>query len=63
MVVGVFPHVTGDIEQKAKFGQKKLALNTTNKQTFLSWVNIFSSTGMVTILNAGFSMANYCPLP
>jgi len=36
MVVGVFPHVTGDIEQKAKFGQKKLALNTTNKQTFLS---------------------------
>jgi len=33
-------HKALDIEQKAKFGQKKLALNKTNKS--LSRVNIFA---------------------
>jgi len=46
-----------DIEQKAKFGQKKLALNTSNKSLFL-WVNSFCATGTVTILTVDFSRTN-----
>jgi len=40
-------HKALDIEQWAKFGQKKLALNKTNKS--LSWVNIVCSAGTVMI--------------
>jgi len=42
-----------DVEQKAIFGQKKPALNKTNKS--LAWVNIFCSTGSATIQTANFS--------
>jgi len=38
-----------DIQKKAKFGQEKLGLSKTNK-SHLSCVNIFCSTGTVTIL-------------
>jgi len=49
-------HKALDIEQKSKFGQKKLTLNETNVS--LSWVNIFCSSGMVTIVTANFSRTN-----
>ena len=44
---------TLNIEQKAIFGQKKLAVNKTNKS--LARVNIFCSTGTATILTDNFS--------
>ena len=47
---------TLNIEQKAIFGQKKLALNKTNKS--LARVNIFCSTGTETILTANFRLIN-----
>ena len=46
-------HKAFAIEQNAKFGQKKLALNKTNKSC--SWHKIFFSTGTATILTANFS--------
>jgi len=49
-------HKALDIEQNAKCGQKKLALNMINKS--LSRVNIFSSTGMGTIQPVNFSRTN-----
>jgi len=46
-----------DIEQKAAFGQKKLALNK-SKNFLLSRANIFFSTDTVTVLSADFLRTN-----
>jgi len=51
-----------NIQQNAKFGQKKLALSKTITNLFfpfLSRVNIFYSTGTVTMLTADVSRINY----